>query len=170
MGATAFIMAVFLEIPYTEILIAAIIPPLLYYLGLFLQIDTYAARHKLKGLSQEELPKVRDVIREGWYFVLVFALLVVMLVGMQREAQAPFYATAALLIINQLVKIHRWKKRNALQFIVAAEIFFAELAALLAGVGLIIGTLSLTGKVGTLVFDLVQMAGDSTVLLLIMGP
>jgi TRAP transporter 4TM/12TM fusion protein len=169
MGATAFVMAVFLEIPYTEILVAAIIPSLLYYLGLFLQIDAYAARYGLHGLPEAELPNVREVVREGWYFVAVFVLLIVMLVGMQREAQAPFYATAALLIINQIVKIHRWNREGALSFTIGVGRLFAELAAMLAGVGLIIGALSLTGKVGTLAFDLVRLAGDSTLLLLVMG-
>jgi TRAP transporter 4TM/12TM fusion protein len=169
MGATAFVMAVFLEIPYTEILVAAIIPSLLYYLGLFLQIDAYAARHGLHGLPDEELPKVRDVMRDGWYFIAVFVLLIVMLVGMQRESQAPFYATAALLVINQLVKTHRWDLSKAVAFVVGVGRLFAELAAMLAGVGLIIGALSLTGKVGTLAFDLVRLAGDSTLLLLVMG-
>jgi TRAP transporter 4TM/12TM fusion protein len=169
MGATAFVMAVFLEIPYTEILIAAILPSLLYYLGLFLQIDAYAARHGLHGLPDEELPNVGEVIRDGWYFVVVFVLLIVMLVVMQREAQAPFYATAALLVINQLVKLHRWDLARTLTFVMGVGRLFAELAAMLAGVGLIIGALSLTGKVGTLAFDLVRLAGDSTILLLVMG-
>ena len=169
MGATAFVMAVFLEVPYTEVLIAAIIPSLLYYLGLFMQIDAYAARYKLDGLPEQELPKVRDVLRDGWYFIGVFALLIFMLVGMQREAQAPFYATAALLVVNQMVKIHRWDVAKALGFVIGVGRLFAELAAMLAGVGLIIGALSLTGKVGTLAFDLVQLAGDSTLMLLIMG-
>jgi TRAP transporter 4TM/12TM fusion protein len=169
MGATAFVMAVFLEVPYTEVLIAAIIPSLLYYLGLFMQIDAYAARFKLNGLPEEELPKVKDVLRDGWYFIVVFVLLIFMLVGMQREAQAPFYATAVLLVVNQMVKIHRWDTANALGFVTGVGKLFAELAAMLAGVGLIIGALSLTGKVGTLAFDLVQLAGDSTLLLLIMG-
>ena len=169
MGATAFVMAVFLEVPYTEVLIAAIIPSLLYYFGLFLQIDAYAARYDLHGLPPEELPKVGEVLRNGWYFVIVFLLLIVMLVGMQRESQAPFYATAALLIINQIVKIHRWNYSNALEFVLGVGRLFAELAAMLAGVGLIIGALSLTGKVGSLAFDLVQLAGDSTLLLLVMG-
>ena len=169
MGATAFVMAVFLEIPYTEILIAAIIPSILYYFGLFMQIDAYAARHQLSGLPESELPKVGEVIREGWYFVAVFVLLIVMLVGMQREAQAPFYATGALLVINQLAKVHRWDMASAIAFLMGIGRLFAELAAMLAGVGLIIGALSLTGKVGTLAFDLVRLAGDSTMLLLVMG-
>lgn len=169
MGATAFVMAVFLEIPYAEILLAAIIPSLLYYLGLFVQIDAYAARHDLLGLPESELPRVRDTLREGWYFIAVFALLIFMLLGMQRETQAPFYATAALIAVNQFSARHRWGRKELVSCLLGIGRIFAELAAMLAGVGLIIGALSLTGKVGTLAFDLVRLAGDSTLLLLVMG-
>src|SRR5690606_24467107 len=54
MGATAFVMASFLNIPYATIALAAVVPSLLFYLGLFVQIDAYAAKYQLKGLPQEE--------------------------------------------------------------------------------------------------------------------
>ena len=169
MGATAFVMATFLEIPYSDIVIAAAFPSLLYYLGLFLQIDAYAARYELKGLPKEELPTIAQVMREGWYFVAVFIMLIVMLLYMQRESQAPYYATATLLIINQLAKSHRWNKDDLQLFLEGIGKLFAELAAILAGVGLIIGALTLTGKVGSITYELVALAGDSVLLLLLMG-
>ncbi len=169
MGATAFVMATFLEIPYATIVIAAAFPSFLYYLGLFLQIDAYAAREGLKGLPAAELPHIGQVLREGWYFVFVFALLIVMLLYMQRESQAPYYATVLLLAINQFSKKHRWNLEKLIGFIKGVGILFAELAALLAGVGLIIGALTLTGKVGTLTYELVRLAGDSVIALLVMG-
>ena len=104
MGATAFVMATFLEIPYSEIVIAAAFPSIFYYLGLYLQIDAYAARNDLQGLPESELPPITTVLREGWYFIAVFIALIIMLLYMQREAQAPYYATAVLLIINQFSK------------------------------------------------------------------
>ncbi|MBT5663911.1 MAG: TRAP transporter fused permease subunit, partial [Rhodospirillaceae bacterium] len=169
MGATAFVMAVFLEIPYSDIAIAAIIPSLLYFFALFMQIDAYSARYHLSGLPENELPSLRDVLRDGWYFVAVFLLLIVMLLYMQQEAQAPYYATALLLMINQAAKQHRWGWRELYNFIVGVGKLFTELAAILAGIGLIIGSLSLTGKVGTIAYELVSFAGDSTLLLLVMG-
>src|SRR3546814_13015855 len=78
--------------------IAAIIPSLLYYLGLFMQIDAYAARRNLAGLPREELPKVGQALKEGWLYISVFALLVWMLVYLRQEALAPFYATLVLLV------------------------------------------------------------------------
>lgn len=169
MGATAFVMATFLEIGYAEIVIAAIFPSVLYYLGLFMQIDAYSARFGMKGLPAEELPPVVQVLRDGWYFVFVFVMLIVMLLHMQREAQAPYYATVVLLVINQLAKKHRWGRAQVLEFVDGVGKLFAELAAVLAGVGLIIGALTLTGKVGSLTYELVRLAGDSVIMLLLMG-
>jgi TRAP transporter 4TM/12TM fusion protein len=169
MGATAFVMATFIELPYSQIVIAAIFPSLLYYLGLYLQIDAYSARESMRGLPASELPRVGRVLLDGWYYVTVFVVLMIMLLHLQREAQAPFYATAALLIVNQLSGAHRWSWRQVADFAVAVGRLFAELAAILAGVGLIIGALSLSGKIGSITYTLVQLAGDNVLLLLVMG-
>jgi TRAP transporter 4TM/12TM fusion protein len=169
MGATAFVMATFIDLPYSQIVIAAIFPSLLYYLGLYLQIDKYSARYGLKGLDRSEVPALGRVLRDGWYYVAVFIVLMFMLLHLQREAQAPYYATAALLIINQFNRAHRWSLATFGDFVVAVGRLFAELAAILAGVGLIIGALSLSGKIGSLTYALVQIAGDNVLLLLVMG-
>ena len=169
MGATAFIMADFLEVSYATVAIAAIVPSLLYYLGLFMQIDAYSAQHGLKGLDRSELPSLWGVIKDGWYYVAVFALLVFMLVFLKREAHAPFYATALLLVINQLNKNHRLNLEKFKQYIFATGGLLAELAGLLAAVGLIVGALQATGMTGTLTNDLAFLAGGSPLLLLIMG-
>ncbi len=169
MGATAFVMATYLEIPYGEIIIAAIIPSVLYYFGLFVQIDAYSARFGLKGLPTSELPRALDVLKQGWYFVFVFALLIVMLLYMQREAQAPYYATALLLIINQASPRHRWNLRRFQDFLVGIGKLFTELAAILAGIGLIIGALTLSGKIGSIAYELVNLAGQDVLTLLILG-
>jgi TRAP transporter 4TM/12TM fusion protein len=169
MGATAFVMATFLEIPYSDIVIAAAFPSIFYYLGLFLQIDAYAARNDLKGLPESELPPISKVLKEGWYFIAVFIMLIVMLLYMQREAQAPYYATVVLLIINQFSKQHRWNWEGLVRFVRGVGLLFAELMAILGGVGLIIGALTLTGKVGSITYELTQFAAGNTLLLLVMA-
>ena len=169
MGATAFIMATFLEISYAVILVAAIIPSLLYYFSLFMQIDAYSARFGLEGLPKAEMPKAREVMRDGWHFIFVLALLIVMLLVMQQEAQAPYYAAALLIVINQVRAHDRWNLERCKQFLIGIAKLFTELAGILAGVGLIIGALMLTGKVGNLSLELVTLAGDSIFVLLVMG-
>jgi TRAP transporter 4TM/12TM fusion protein len=169
MGATAFVMAAFLGVPYTTVVMAALVPSLLFYFGLFVQIDGYAAKNGLRGLPRAELPAIARTLAEGWQYLFVFVLLVWMLLVLQQEALAPFYATALLLVINQLWPRYRlgWKKLAELLEGVSKSL--AELAALLAGVGLIIGALSVTGLAGTLANDLVYLAGNNIYVLLVMG-
>jgi len=169
MGATAFVMASFLGVPYATVVLAAIVPSLLFYLGLFVQIDGYAARQGLKGLPRAELPSLRRTLAEGWQYLAVFVLLVWMLLVLQREALAPFVATALLLAINQAWRRHRLGWRQFVALLDGVSRALAELAALLAGVGLIIGALSVTGLAGTLANDLVYLAGNNVHVLLLMG-
>jgi TRAP transporter 4TM/12TM fusion protein len=169
MGATAFVMASFLGVPYVQVALAALVPSLLFYLALFVQIDGYAARNGLRGLPRAELPSIRQTFAEGWQYILVFVLLVWMLLVLQQEAIAPFYATALLLVINQFSRRHRldWKRLGLLVEGICGAL--GELSALLAGVGLIIGSLSVTGLAGTLANDLVYLAGNNIYVLLVMG-
>ena len=169
MGSTAFIMAVFLSTPYITIAVAAIIPSVLYYLALFIQIDSYAARNNMPGIPREQLPKLSDTLKEGWHFITVFILLIVMLVYLQQEVLAPFYATALLIAINQIFSKNRWGMKDFWEFVIASGKLLAEIAAILVGVGLIVGALSITGMAGTLVNDLVYLAGGDILLLLLMG-
>jgi TRAP transporter 4TM/12TM fusion protein len=169
MGATAFVMASFLGTPYATVAIAALVPSLLFYFGLFVQIDGYAAKNGLKGLPREELPNLKQTFLEGWHYIIVFAVLVYMLLVLQRESLAPFYSTALLLVINQFSRRYRldFKKLGTLVEGIGGAL--AELSALLAGVGLIIGALSVTGLAGTLANDLVYIAGNNIYVLLLMG-
>lgn len=169
MGATAFVMASFLARPYVDIAMAAAIPSLLFYFGLFVQIDAYAAKRRLRGLAPGEAPTLRATIKEGWPYVLVFAVLIFMMTALRMDTLAPFYATAVLLVLNQLLPGHRMSLRGLAQMIVGVGRSLAELVAVLLGVGLIVGAFSATGLAGTLVNELVFMAGDNVYALLAMG-
>ncbi len=169
MGATAFVMASFLSRPYVEIAVAAAIPSLLFYFGLFVQIDAYAARRGLRGLPRSELPRLGQAFRQGWLYIFVFALLIFLMVGLRMDTLAPFYATALLLAINQLLPSHRLTLRGIADLVVGVGRALSELVAVLLGVGLIVGAFSATGLAGTLVNDLIFLAGGSTIALLCMG-
>jgi TRAP transporter 4TM/12TM fusion protein len=160
MGATAFVV---------EIALAAAIPSLLFYWGLFTQIDAYSARRGLRGLPKPDLPVLRQVMKDGWPYIFVFALLLFMMIGLRRETSAPFYATVLLLIVNQFRASHRLDLKRLGNMIVGVGMGLAELTAILLGVGLIVGSFSATGLAGTLVNELVFLAGDNTLVLVLMG-
>lgn len=169
MGATAFVIAQFLNVSYADVALAAIIPAALFYIGLFMQVDSYAARHGLAGIPRSELPRVWDTIKDGWYYIFVIALLVVMLLHFKRESHAPFYATALLLVLNQLFsKETRWTFSTINKFLEVNGRTFVELVGILAGCGLLIGAFSMTGVVSSLANDLLRIAGDNALLLLVM--
>ena len=84
MGSTAFIMATFLEIPYYQVALAALLPSLLYFIALYAQLDAYAGKHGLEGLPDSEIPSLRTVLGEGWVFIVSFALLIVFLLVLQQ--------------------------------------------------------------------------------------
>ena len=169
MGATAFVIAQFLNVSYAEVALAAVIPATLYYIGLFMQVDAYAARHNLVGIPRSELPKVWESVKDGWYYIFVIVLLVVMLLHFKRESHAPFYATALLLVLNQLFsKETRWTWGTINKFLEVNGRTFVELIGILAGCGLLIGAFSMTGVVSSLANDLLRIAGDDAILLLAM--
>ncbi len=169
MGAAAFIMATFLEIPYGQIALAAAIPSALYFFGLFVQIDFYSARHNLKGLEEAELPGFVETFKAGWHYLFVFALLVFMLLYLNREAAAPFYATALLIALNQVRAHNRWNLADLKDFVETSGLRLAELLGLMAGIGMIMGGLAITGLSGTIATDLLYMAGGDPLILLLMG-
>ena len=144
MGSTAFVMAAILEMPYYQVALAATIPALLYFTGLFIQIDLHAAREGLEAEDADALPQLGATLAGGWHYLGVFALLVVLLVYLQREAQAPWMATGVLLVLNQLRSADRWDLRATGNFLYAGAALLVEIMVVLAGVGLIVGALSLT--------------------------
>ena len=108
-------------------------------------------------------------MKQGWFYIAAFMVLIFLLVYLQREAVAPFIATGVLVVLNQLSTDNRWNLKQAASFLVATGKLLMELLTIMAGVGLIVGALSVTGLSGTLVNDLLYLAGDSTLLLLLMG-
>ena len=169
MGSTAFVMATLLDIAYIDVAVAAALPAFLYFTSLYLQIDAYAGRENVLGLAEEDIPSLRKTIFEGWFYLGAFALLIFLLIFLQQESLAPYYATAALLVLNQFSPQHRLDLSGAVDLMYSVGKLLIELVVVLAGVGLIVGSLSLTGLSGTLVNDLLGMAGDDIGLLLFMG-
>ncbi|MEM7100457.1 MAG: TRAP transporter fused permease subunit [Pseudomonadota bacterium] len=169
MGSTAFVMATLLEVPYVEVAVAAALPAILYFVSLYLQIDAYAAKENLQGLEAKDIPSIKTTLRDGWFYIGAFALLVFLLIFLQREALAPYYATGALLVLNQISPVHRLDANGFLELLSGTGRLLIELVVILAGVGLIVGALSLTGLSGTLVNDLLSIADNSLLLLLLMG-
>lgn len=169
MGAVAFIMASFLGVAYAEIMIAAFLPALLFYLALLFQVDNYAARRGLKGLPDSEIPSLKETLKGGWPYLLSLVMLIYMLLVMRLEAYAPYYASLVLLGVALFKRDYRLNLTRARAFITDLTTNVSNLVAILAGIGLVVGGLSYTGVAGAFSRELLLYADGSIPLMLAAG-
>jgi TRAP transporter 4TM/12TM fusion protein len=168
MGAVAFVMASFLSVPYVEVAKAAAIPAIMYYLGLYLQVDFYARKVGLAPLPAAEIPKLMLVLKKGFHYIAVFLLLIYLLY-LRLEAQAPFYASAILIAVAMARKSSRLHRDDFIRFFENIGKILCELVAILAACGFIIGAFSLTGVASSFSREMIQLAGGNVPLMLVFG-
>ena len=159
MGAAAFVMADLTGIPYSTIIVAAIVPGLLYYLSLGIAVYLEACKKGLGSEESDRLPVVREVLRQGWYHLIPIIVLIVALLGFGYSANtSAIYAIACLLVIgviNTLRKEKRLPIREIRNSLVAAAKTTVPVAIACACAGIVIGIVSMTGigvKFTTIVF------------------
>jgi TRAP transporter 4TM/12TM fusion protein len=99
MGATAFLIAEFLQVGYFEVVSAALVPALLYYVCLFVQVDAISARLGLRGIAKERLPKAKPLLRTGWIFLVPLAVLIDLLFGLGFDPALSALAAAVTLFV-----------------------------------------------------------------------
>jgi len=169
MGTVAFIMASFLNLPYSEILFAALIPGIIFYIALIIQTDLYAAKNNLKGMELNNIPKLLPTITNGFPFIMSFICLVWLIMSAKLESEAPFISSLFLIIILLLRNFNKIKLNDWLNIFIKIGEIIARIVSLLSGVGVIIGAMSLTGVGTSLSRELVFLAGGDLFMILIFG-
>jgi TRAP transporter 4TM/12TM fusion protein len=172
MGAVAFIMAEYLNVPYTDVVIAAIVPSLLYYVSLFIQADLEAAREGIAPVPRELIPRLAPVLRSGWVFAVPFFVLIYGMFWLNLlPEEAALYSSGVLLLVG-LILGYRGKRmgwRDAFDAIARTGILVLDLVMIGAAVGLIIGILNQSGLGFALTLMLVNMGGGHLMLLLLLA-
>ncbi|MCZ7643436.1 MAG: TRAP transporter fused permease subunit [Pseudorhodoplanes sp.] len=170
MGAAAFLMAEYLQVPYASVMVAAIIPAFLFYAALFMQVDLEAAKHGIVGMPSEARPPLWRVLRGGWHFTVPFAVLVYALLGWNMEAEyAALLATAVLIVLAMTVK-HKGRRvtpREVLAAVIGAGGSVVDIIAITAIAGILIGAMAITGVAFSLTQQLLSLSGGDLVTLLI---
>ena len=167
MGAAAFLVAEILGVRYWDVVKAAIIPAILFYVALLIAVDLYALSHGLVGMKRSELPPIKKTIRGIWKFTPMLVL--ILMIGplnftIARSGVYTFLFTLALSFVSKETRLNREK---LVQFLYSAGRGCCTVAIACAVVGVIIGTVTGTGLSYRLSSILVDIAGGKLELLLV---
>lgn len=169
MGAAAFIMAEMLGVKYGTIVISAAIPALLYYLGIMVQVQLRANRRDLKGLPKEQLPKVRDVLKDrGHLLIPIVVLLYLLLFSGLTVIYSAFWSIVATIVVSQTRKSTRMTIRQILDAFAEGTTATVSVAIACAVVGIIIAIVSLTGFGLNMANAIIQLGRANLMLTLVL--
>lgn len=152
MGSVAFIMAEFLGVRYLNIAGAAIIPALLYFAGVFFQIDLRARSMGLRGLSKEELPNVwHTILRYGQMIIPIFVLIYLLFEG-RTPLYAAFYTVVITALLSWIRKETRIGAKELRDVAVNSARSSLSIGVAMANAGFVVAVLSMTG-IGIILAD-----------------
>jgi len=172
MGIAAFVMAEFLQVPYADVAIAALIPAILYYLALFIQVDLEAARSNIAPMDPSQLPRLSKVLKSGWQFPIPFAVLIYTLFWLGDEAEmAGLLASATVLVIAVIFPFggKRIGFRDVYEMLRDTGLTVLSLFMIGAAAGIIIGTLNYSGVGFSFTLSLLRLGGDTLIGLLVLA-
>ncbi len=168
MGAGAFIMAEFTQIPYIKIIAAAAIPAILYYFSVYMNVHFEACRAGLEGLPPEEVPKVKSVLKDGWVYIFPIIALVVILIMGYSPARAAYVSIALLILASMIKASTRMGFADILDALKGAALNAYGVVAACACAGMIVASVSMTG-LGIKFSNVIgAIAGDKLILGLFM--
>jgi TRAP transporter 4TM/12TM fusion protein len=174
MGAAAFIMAEFLQVSYGTVVIAAVIPAVLFYAALFIHVDLEAAKHRIGAAKVENMPSFLYVLRSGWYFPIPIAFLIATLIYPEKFQipieRAAIYSTAMLIVLclvfgyrGQRVSVHQMLRAILDTGRAALDIILIGAAA-----GMVVGSLNISGISFGLTLQLISLSGQNLFMLLVL--
>ena len=166
MGAAAFLMADYVQIPYGEIALKAILPAVLYFAGIFIAVHLEAKKSGLRGLTKEEIPALKPLLKQI-YLLLPLVLLIYLVSTSQRSiAYAAAIAIIAAIVVSLFNKEHRLTPKRFLEALAAGGQGMITVAAACGVAGIIAGTITMTGLANTLINGIVALANGQVIIAL----
>ena len=168
MGAAAFLMAEYIDIPYAEVAVKAILPALLYFAGIFIAVHLEAKKLGLKGIPKEQLPKVKELI--GQIYLLIPLVLLVWLVSSNTRTiqTAAALSIVATIVVGALNPKNRITLKKILEALEAGARGAITVACACAMAGIIAGCITVTGLASILINGIVSVAGNATIIGLVL--
>lgn len=170
MGAAAFLMAEFLQISYSTVVLAAVLPTFLYYFAIYIWVDSEATVDPHVLPRDMEMPQAGKVLKEGWHFIVPFAILIGTLFWLNWSPElAAMAGTLSLAILSATLgyRGQRIGLKEMVDVLRATGVAVVEILVICAAAGIVIGVLNLSGLAFNLTLQLVNMADGSLWLLLV---
>lgn len=169
MGAGAFVMAEMAGIPYSTIVTAAIIPAILYYLSLYFVVDFEAAKKNLRGLKDEEVPKLKETLKKGLVlFIPLLVLVYFLVIAKVSVTRAAMFSILAVLIVSFFSVNGRIGFKSLIEILESSAKRMILVSVACAAAGLVVGIITLTGVGLKFSGILVDIGQDSLFLTLIL--
>jgi TRAP transporter 4TM/12TM fusion protein len=170
MGAVAFVMADFLQVPYREVALAALLPSILYYTALFIQCDLETARYGIGRVDTSDIPPMRAVLASGWIFLAPFAAVVGAMFWLNWEPEpAATLASAIIIALGLLLgyRGYRMRLKEIWSAVIETGIGVCEIIVISAIGGYVLGLFQVGGLSFALTAYLVDLGAQNLLLLLI---
>ena len=167
MGAAAFIMTEFTNIPYYQIALAAAIPAVLYFTGIFITVHFEAKRTGLEGLPRHQLPNWRKLLKEKWFLATPIVGIVFFLVAGYTPMKAAFYGILLCILASMILKETRMSLWDIIKTLETGARSALPVVAACASAGIIVGIVTLTGLGVKLAGGIVKLAGGNIYLTMV---
>jgi TRAP transporter 4TM/12TM fusion protein len=172
MGIAAFLMAEFLQVPYSAVALAALLPAVLFYLALFVQADLEAAREGLSAVDSERIPSALKVLKSGWHFPIPFVVLIGALFWLNYEPESAALLASAAVVVASLLFGFDGKRLSVHDFYAALRdtgLTVIDLFMIGAAAGAVIACLNYSGLGFSLTLALVHISGGNLIAMLVVA-
>ena len=166
MGAAAFLMADYVQIPYAEIALKAILPAVLYFAGIFIAVHLEAKKMGLRGLTKDELPRLKPLLKKVYLLLPLILLIYLVSTSTRSIAYAAAIAIVAAVVVSLFNKDDRLTPKRFLEALASGGQGMITVAAACGIAGIIAGTITMTGLANTLINGIVALANGKVIIAL----
>ena len=166
MGAAAFIMAEFLAVPYVTVIIAAVIPALLYFATIYFMVHLEAEKHGVGSIPRDELPRTGEVLKNGWHLLIALGVLIALLLWGYTPMKSAFFGLAALIGLSFINPATRMSPVDMLAALEAGVRASVPVSIACACAGLIIGSVFVSGLGLKFTQSVIELADGNLLILL----
>ena len=166
LGAAAFLMADYVQIPYAQIALKAILPAVLYFTGVFITVHLEAKKMGLRGLTKEELPQLKPLLKKTYLLLPLIILIYLVSTSTRSIAYAAAIAIVISILVSLINKDDRLTPKKFLEALAAGGQGMITVAAACGIAGIIAGTITMTGLANTLINGIVALANGKIIIAL----